>query len=63
MELCDNKHDEICYYGRVCPVCDLRDDLEQTIAELNQEIDELKDGLEQTIAELNQEIGELKAEL
>jgi len=42
MNLCDNQHDEICYDGRLCPVCDLRDDLEQTIAELNQKIDELE---------------------
>lgn len=40
MNLCSDKHEEVCYESRVCPVCDLRDDLTGVIAELNKEKDE-----------------------
>jgi hypothetical protein len=31
MELCSDKHEEVCFEGRVCPVCDMRDDLQPQI--------------------------------
>ena len=47
MNLCDDGHDEVCYDGRDCPVCevlkkmsDMEDeiyDLKETIEDLNKE--------------------------
>jgi len=42
MELCSDKHDEICYDGRLCPLCDMRSDLEGTISDLEGRIEELE---------------------
>jgi len=46
MNLCCNDHEEICYEGRVCPMC-------QTIREKDREIEYLKEavaGLKEDIA-------------
>ncbi len=46
MNLCNNDHDEVCYEGRVCPVCDKMthiESLKDDIATLEKEIEELKD--------------------
>jgi len=56
MELCSNNHDEICFDSHYCPMCNMRDDSEDRIAELEDEISELKNTnskLEDEIAELN----------
>lgn len=48
MELCSDGHEEICYEGRVCPVCEKLDEIEQLdleIASANTEIQELGDSL------------------
>ena len=42
MNLCSDKHEEVCYESRVCPVCDMRDDLNCTIAELKKQIEKLE---------------------
>jgi hypothetical protein len=42
MELCSDGHDEICYNSRYCPLCDMRDDLEDYIIDLEQEVSDLK---------------------
>jgi hypothetical protein len=45
MYLCDSKHEEVCYEGRYCPVCDARDeikDLERKIEELEADIRKLE---------------------
>jgi hypothetical protein len=34
MELCSENHDEVCYESRRCPVCDVREDLEGSIEDL-----------------------------
>lgn len=42
MNLCDDKHDEICYDVRDCPLCELLEvnaALEKDIDRLNKEID------------------------
>lgn len=42
MTLCADNHDEVCYNGRNCPVCDKMkeiSDLEDMVAELKQEIE------------------------
>lgn len=43
MELCSEKHEEVCFEGRECPVCFERDDLQSQIDDLNKEITGLKD--------------------
>jgi hypothetical protein len=42
MTLCDCEHDEICYCGRFCPVCEKM----QEIKELQEEIKKLESELE-----------------
>lgn len=45
MELCSNGHEEVCYECRNCPVCEKIDeikDLENSIAGLEQELEDLK---------------------
>ena len=37
MNLCSDKHEEVCYEGRVCPVCDVRDDLQAEIDALKRD--------------------------
>ena len=41
MNLCSDGHDEVCFEGRKCPVCDTKSDMQKTI-----------DGLEKTVSEL-----------
>ncbi len=36
MTLCDNGHDEVCYEGKVCPACKLRDKIDQLQIELEE---------------------------
>ena len=48
MELCSSEHEEICFEGRRCPICD-------KIKELNEEIETWKDqvlSLEEQVNEL-----------
>jgi hypothetical protein len=54
MNLCSSGHDEVCYEGRTCPVCDLREDLEDSIKDLTKELEEEKkysDSLEKQVRE------------
>lgn len=44
MNICDDDHEEIVFVGRVCPMCDLFntiDDLENTVETMQSEIDSL----------------------
>lgn len=59
MNLCSDKHDEVCYEGRTCPVCDMRSDKESEVEDAKRELKE-----EQEINEsLQTKIDELKAEV
>lgn len=43
MKLCDDKHDEVCYDSRHCPVCEKIEEIEQlekTINDLEEKITE-----------------------
>jgi len=51
MNLCSDNHDEICYEGRYCPLCDMRDELDESITELEREINDLRN----TITDLERE--------
>jgi len=44
MNLCSEGHEEVCYEGRICPACDLKEDYESKIEELQ---DDLKEREEQ----------------
>ena len=47
MNLCSNKHEEVCYESRKCPVCELAADKDDKIAELEDKIAELAAEVEQ----------------
>ena len=34
MKLCDDGHDEVCFEGRDCPACLIKEELEKEIADL-----------------------------
>jgi hypothetical protein len=54
MNLCSEDHDEVCFEGRKCPLCDVRSDLKETIEKHKREIQQLEekiDGLEEQIRE------------
>lgn len=49
MNLCSNHHQEVCYEGRTCPVCEIItekdekiEDLQKEIRELNQQISDME---------------------
>lgn len=52
MNLCNDGHEEVCYEGRECPVCDITN-------HKNREIEDL----EHKIAELEHSVSELEAEV
>ena len=43
MELCSDDHEEVCFEGKGCPVCEMRGSLQTTIDILEKEIISLKD--------------------
>jgi ribosome recycling factor len=43
MNLCSNIHDEVCYEGRNCPACEMRDNLQGTIDDLKKDNRSLED--------------------
>ena len=49
MNLCSDGHDEVCFEGRHCPVCEMRDERDgkqETIIDLNKTIDRLNTEIE-----------------
>lgn len=42
MNLCNDDHDEVCYEGRKCPLCDMRDTKDAEIGILNDKVNELE---------------------
>lgn len=53
MNLCSDKHEEVCFESRVCPVCDIREDLEIQIESLEEELK----SAEKTIEDLERNNG------
>ena len=47
MNLCSDGHEEICYEGRDCPLCVMKNDLWRKIYDKNKEIESLKKIIEQ----------------
>lgn len=47
MNLCSNGHEEVCFEGRNCPLCDKMEEisnLEKEIEDLESELEEVKNG-------------------
>ena len=42
MTLCDDGHDEVCYDGRYCPACLMREEKDQEITSLKDQIEQLE---------------------
>lgn len=42
MNLCSDSHQEVCFEGRSCPVCSLRDELEERITDLEEDVKRLE---------------------
>ena len=47
MTICSDNHEEIVYEGRICPLCEERETLEERVKELEEEIAELTDELKE----------------
>lgn len=59
MNLCYNGHDEVCYEGHKCPACEVADELNQDISNLQDKMS----ALENQIGELEGTIEGLESEL
>ncbi|MFA6281884.1 MAG: hypothetical protein WCY05_05230 [Candidatus Omnitrophota bacterium] len=42
MNLCSENHDEICFEGRKCPLCEMKDELENEIQDLKEKLEDNK---------------------
>lgn len=51
MRLCDNRHEEVCYEGMQCPVCDEL----STIRELNRKVEDLQAEINDHVCEQEEE--------
>ncbi len=47
MELCSHNHEEVCFSGRSCPVCQLIDDHTNAIGELKEKIETFERQIEE----------------
>ncbi len=43
MELCSNGHEEVCYESRFCPVCAVKEEMQEKIDKLQEENDKLNE--------------------
>lgn len=57
MNLCSSGHDEVCYEGRDCPVCESMGDCEDRDKDINTLQDEI-DSLKQEVDELQRQLSE-----
>jgi len=46
MDLCSDDHEEVCFEGRNCPACEIKDSMQRSIDDLLKEIVSLKDEIE-----------------
>lgn len=42
MNICDRNHEEVCYEGKYCPLCDTITDKNQEIKDLEKQIERLE---------------------
>jgi hypothetical protein len=52
MNLCSDDHEEVCYEGRTCPVCELKKERDDEVDKLNNSIEDLKSSNEFLESEL-----------
>lgn len=43
LNICSDGHDEVCYEGNVCPACDLKEDYEDQIEVLQNQLREAQE--------------------
>ena len=55
LDICEDNHEPITYSSSVrCRACDIRDDLEDTISNLNQELSDAHESYDEVSEELHQ---------
>jgi hypothetical protein len=59
MNLCSNEHEEVCFEGRQCPVCEVMENLGRVQGELDEKEIALETANEK-IDELNSDIADFK---
>jgi len=59
MNLCSDEHQEICFEGRTCPLCESLEAHDADVTSLDNRLDEAKE----TIENLEQQIEDLKSQL
>ena len=52
MNLCSYNHEEICFEGRKCPLCEATSEKDQEIASLKADLSSLQEAIERLHAEL-----------
>jgi peptidoglycan hydrolase CwlO-like protein len=62
MNLCSSGHDEVCYEGRSCPVCEVNDNLSDKEKDLEAEKENTK-RLENKVDELEGKVSELESQI
>lgn len=55
LNLCSSRHEEICFEGRKCPLCERTEEKDQAIAKKDDEIS----GLQGTIDDLQNQLAEM----
>jgi hypothetical protein len=63
MNLCSDGHGEVCYEDRHCPACAVREDMQDDIDNLKDELNECRNGHLDEVRELNDVIRDLNARL
>lgn len=60
MNLCDNGHEEVCFDGRHCPMCSMIEAYEDSIENLNKEVQAVSKELETKTEEFDSLFDEVK---
>lgn len=45
VNLCEDGHDEVCFEGRKCPVCTVKEELEAQLAQVTEQLNEALDAV------------------
>ena len=60
MNICDHKHEEVCYEGRHCPMCSMIEAYEEDVENLKKEIESISIELETKTEEYDVLFDEVK---
>lgn len=58
LNLCSDDHEEVCYSGTTCPVCELKKELDGEIADLQAKFDQTEKDYEGELASRDAEVTE-----